>query len=457
MFAQPSWIRRLQSGLRHRRTARGIRQGATRRRTAQRPGLEHLEDRRVLSYSVTNLGSLGGTFSIPLSMNSRGAVVGVSYTANDAAEHAFIAMHGVTTDLGTLGGSSAEALGIDDQGAVVGVSTAAANNAQPEIFLYKHGSMTSIGTLNTGLNTGGNIAINDHGSIIGFTLANGDAAIQQHGKLIDLGSLGGQGSGALALNAKGQVVGYSVTSGTGSATITHAFLYNHGKMTDLGTLGGTFAEADSINIHGAAVGISYTTSGASHAFLFSHGAMADIGTLGGSSAAAAAINDSGAVVGSSQTSNSVQHAFLYNHGVMTDLNTLIPADSGLTIISATAINDKGQIAAEAVSTNPQDSTVYAVLLNPSKGKARAPRARIEPTQTDPKPERGIFPRMIADASGWYRLGLKQNALIAPFRRRSAVSDPIRDRARWLASPSIDRSIVGAIEGNRTVAAAGSSS
>ena len=126
MFAQPSWIRRLKLGLRRRRSEVRIGREAIRRRTAKRPGLEHLEDRRVLNYSITNLGSLGGTFSIPLSMNSRGVVVGVAYTTNNVAEHAFIATHGVMTDLGTLGGASAEALGVDDQ-RVVGVSMTAAN------------------------------------------------------------------------------------------------------------------------------------------------------------------------------------------------------------------------------------------------------------------------------------------------------------------------------------------
>jgi hypothetical protein len=31
--------------------------------------LELLEDRRLLSYTITNLGSLGGTVTIPLSLN----------------------------------------------------------------------------------------------------------------------------------------------------------------------------------------------------------------------------------------------------------------------------------------------------------------------------------------------------------------------------------------------------
>ena len=55
------------------------------------------------------------------------------------------------------------------------------------------------------------------------------------GTRTDLGTLGGGTSAAYGINAAGQVVGESATSGPG----THAFLYSGGTMTDLGTLGGT--------------------------------------------------------------------------------------------------------------------------------------------------------------------------------------------------------------------------
>jgi probable HAF family extracellular repeat protein len=137
-------------------------------------------------------------------------------------------------------------------------------------------------------------------------------------------------------------------------------------MTDLGTLGGAQSQANGINDHGKVVGMAMTASGDSHAFLYSHGRMTDLGTLGGADSGALAINDRGEVVGSSLTSGSKQHAFLYNHGTMTDLNSVIPANSGFVVVGAESINNRGQIAAEAVSTDPQDHSVYTVLLNPKE-------------------------------------------------------------------------------------------
>jgi probable HAF family extracellular repeat protein len=72
------------------------------------------------------------------------------------------------------------------------------------------------------------------------------------------------------------------------------------------------------------------------------------------------------VVGGSLVGGNVTHGFLYNHGTMTDLNSLIPANSGFIIVNAQDINDRGQIAAQAISTNPQDPTQYVVLLNPGR-------------------------------------------------------------------------------------------
>jgi probable HAF family extracellular repeat protein len=83
--------------------------------------VEPLEARRLLSYTITNLGSLGGTVSVPAEVNNLGEVVGYSATVNNAATHAFLYSHGRMTDLGTLGGTTSGATGINDRGVVVGI------------------------------------------------------------------------------------------------------------------------------------------------------------------------------------------------------------------------------------------------------------------------------------------------------------------------------------------------
>ena len=71
---------------------------------------------------MTDLGTLGGDYSIAYGINDMGQVVGESTTDNGQT-HAFITgPDGVgMTDLGTLGGDYSLAFGINDAGQVVGV------------------------------------------------------------------------------------------------------------------------------------------------------------------------------------------------------------------------------------------------------------------------------------------------------------------------------------------------
>src|SRR5262249_42562826 len=115
------WIEALTSGFKAWRRA-GRPTNTNRQRNTRTRCAETLEARRALSYTIINLGSLGGTDALPLDVNSKGAVVGFAYTANNAAAHAFLFSHGKLNDLGTLGGPMSEAMGINDSGQVVGLS-----------------------------------------------------------------------------------------------------------------------------------------------------------------------------------------------------------------------------------------------------------------------------------------------------------------------------------------------
>ena len=60
---------------------------------------------------------------------------------------------------------------------------------------------------------------------------------------------------------------------------------------------------------------------------------------------------------------------------MTDLNALIPEDSGLFIISASNINERGQISGMAtVQTGPHAGDIHAFLLTPIDGRVGASMA-----------------------------------------------------------------------------------
>jgi probable HAF family extracellular repeat protein len=166
----------------------------------------------------------------------------------------------------------------------------------------------------------------------------------------DLGTLGGTGSAAYAINSAGDVVGGTSTA-SGSSP---AFLYSYssGTMTSLGTLAGdTAAVATALNNSGQVVGNSEGSG--IHAFLWqsSTGMMQPLGNLGGSETFALAVNNPTpahplfVVVGYGGTTAGGNHAWLWqNNGLgMTDLNNLIPANSGWVLTDADGINDKQQI------------------------------------------------------------------------------------------------------------------
>lgn len=312
--------------------------------------------RAQILFTVTDLGTLGGTQSIASDINNSGQIVGNS-AVSSGINHAFTYANGVMTDLGTLGGTQSYAYGINNSGQIVGES----NNPTEGLsaFRYSAGSIVQLPNLGgMGVNNSSAAGINDSGLIAGLSYGwdgTAHAVLINGGTITDL-KTSEYANLAMAINNSGQVAGYFWSA---PLTQPRAFLYSGGSMTALGTLGGSSSSAEGMNDSGQVVGWSTTAGGADHAFLYSGGSMLDLGTLGGANSIAMQINNSGKVVGSSDST-----AFLYSGGTMTNLNSVtdLSGSNFASLESANAINDLGQIVGYGLTSG---GDLHAFLLTPA--------------------------------------------------------------------------------------------
>jgi len=313
-------------------------------------------------YSVTELGSLGGSSAFGYKINNSGKVAGWAQTgAGD--QHAFVASGAGIQDLSPLFGSDTFASGINASGVIVGTSYVG-GQAHGTIWTGSGSTDLGAGIFATG--------INDAGVIIG---GNGHAFVLANGIYQDLGVLQvGGWSSASGINHDGAVVGdASVGSGF------HGFIWTAGTgMLPVGDLGGGNSHATGVNNTGAVVGTATLASGYEHAFLAFGALMTDLGTLGGGSSFAYSINDGGTVVGYSWLAGRANpHAFVYSNGIMLDLNSLLANGSGWELTEAYGINDAGQI----VGSGLFNGRVSAFRLDPNGSAIQGASAVPEPGTT----------------------------------------------------------------------------
>jgi len=338
---------------------------------------------------LTDLGALPGmTSSAAGSINARGWSAGQSQTSTiDPAIgipefRAVVWKQDGIMNLGTLAGGT-ESLGIyiNDSGQVIGFSDNGVpdpfsfpfffTGTQIHTFLWTNGAIRDIGTLGgpdavPGTSCSGqprNVIVGLSYTSFTPNLTTGiptlDPYIWKNGVMVDLGNLGGTISGVgpngiaagplvPCANNHGQVIGVSNLPGD---VMSHAFSWEDGVMTDLGTLGGDNSEAIWLNDAGEVAGSADLPGGQiHHAALWTKGKIHDLGTVAGDPCSRGlAINVRGQVVGGATDCSNFLHAFLWEDGgPMLDLNTLIPPNSGVQLLEAININDRGEILAISV-------------------------------------------------------------------------------------------------------------
>ena len=291
-----------------------------------------------------DLGTLGlGTESLGITVNDAGQVTGFSTVSFDpdpvgfggVPTHTFLWQNGQKIDVGTLGG--------DDTFPFVGCSH------PPEGMVWGNSTTSTTPNPDTGIPTL-------------------DPFLWDHGKMTDLGTLGGTIGFAQCADSRHEVIGISDLAGD---TTFHAFFWRNGKMHDLGTLGGDDSEAIWINEASVIAGSAdLPTPGIHDAARWKDGQILDLGTVDGDACSRGrGINAKGQIVGGSSDCHNFLHAFVWEEGgPMLDLNTLIPPGSGLQLTNAININDRGEILAKSdplgITPIDDEDLGHLVLLVP---------------------------------------------------------------------------------------------
>jgi len=353
------------------------------------------------AYKVLNLGTAGGTDGVGYNiLNSRLVWVGDYGTRADGVQYALEWRgEGSAIDLGTLG-SSQIVLRSALYGTKSGFSEIAKDDPLEQHFcgdlhiclpfVLQAGSMVRLPTLG-GYN---GLAFDDNGpvgQIVGVaqngTLDNTcPAGIQQQhfvpaiwknqkAKQIPLlpGDVDGE---AFGINSIGGVVG---TSGDCLEPI-NAWLWTGGaNLVNLGNLGGPAEnEAFSVNNYSQVTGASETSALIQHAFLWQKGVMSDLGTLPGDYYSYGySINNLGQIVGESCSIIGSCRAFLWESGTMYDINTLIPADSGLDLLGANAIDDFENIVGFAYDASTGTFPAFSAILTGSNASVIVPAVDVQ--------------------------------------------------------------------------------
>jgi autotransporter-associated beta strand protein/probable HAF family extracellular repeat protein len=253
-------------------------------------------------YTVTQLGTLGGTNSRATAVNNSGQVVGYSDITGNGSYQAFsYTSGGGMVNLGTPGGAYSRATDINASGQIVGYGSNGAETGN-EGFVYAGGTLSVLaGTNNAN-------AINDAGQIAGA--AGNTAFLHSAGSLTLLPKHAPQDStSGTGINNSGTVVGggqyydppgvFSPYSGTQFAVIGGTIYhyrptgdnsaFDFVRVNDAGRMAGTNAQPGFGATYAAVIGTANASDGGALSYLFNS-------YVGGSTAND--INNGNLVVGS---------------------------------------------------------------------------------------------------------------------------------------------------------------
>jgi len=313
--------------------------------------------------------------------------------------------------LGTLGGknSSINWNGINERGESVGMSETPVPDPNGEDicgfgthatclpFLWQNGVMRALPTV--GGNNGQASAINDSGQVVGYAengLMDSTCPAGVTNNRVDLpvlwdtdkgkdkahalATIGSDTDGvAFGINNQGQAVGYSGTC----TAVNFAVLWENGTANPLPDFESPGAIAFAINDHNQIVGQAVNSEGTTLAAIWENNVVRSLGGLlpGDVASFATSINNRGEVVGSSFAFSGWSRGLIWQNGKMTDLNTVFPASSHLYVISASNINESGQIAGMALETTGPNAwqVVHSYLATPVEEDQGKSVADVVPT------------------------------------------------------------------------------